>query len=64
LINGLKDKHLLSEELIEKIDYCRKMRNLIHIDMFSISELELINEITKVLIYTKEIIDEIKSKLK
>jgi hypothetical protein len=40
------------------------MRNLIHIDMFSISELELINEITKALIYTKEIIDDIKKKLK
>lgn len=64
LINGLKDKHLLNEKLIEKIDYCRQMRNLIHIDMFSISELELINEITKALIYTKEIIDDIKKKLK
>ncbi|MDR2640037.1 MAG: hypothetical protein LBC61_01530 [Candidatus Peribacteria bacterium] len=64
LVNGLKDKHLLNEKLIEKIDYCRQMRNLIHIDMFSISELELINEITKALIYTKEIINIIKKELK
>ncbi|MDR2411706.1 MAG: hypothetical protein LBD88_03965 [Candidatus Peribacteria bacterium] len=60
LINGLKDRKLLSKNIIEKIDYCRKMRNLIHVSVMLTSEYKLIDELTKAFIYAKEIIDYVK----
>jgi hypothetical protein len=54
----------LDKKLINKIDYCRKMRNLIHANVLLTSEYKLFDELDKVFTYTKEIIDEMKGKLK
>jgi hypothetical protein len=55
---------LLNEKIIDKIDYCRQMRNLVHVNVLLSSETKLINELDKIFTYTKEIVSEIKEKLK
>ncbi|MDD2870756.1 MAG: hypothetical protein PHS49_02100 [Candidatus Gracilibacteria bacterium] len=64
LINGLNDKKLIDKKIIKKIDYFRKMRNLIHINAFLVSnEYKLIEEIEKAFIDTKDILDYIEENL-
>ena len=58
LINWLKDKKLLDKWIIKKIDYFRKMRNLVHINAFlNNSEYNLLKELQKSFINTKDIFD-------
>lgn len=64
LINWLNDKKLIDKKIIKKIDYFRKMRNLIHINAFLVSnEYKLIEEIEKAFIDTKDILDYIEENL-
>ena len=64
LINWLKDKKLINKKIIEKIDFFRKMRNLVHINAFlNNDEYELITELKNAFIDTKEIFDYIEWKL-
>ena len=64
LINWLKDKKLIDKKIINKIDYFRKMRNLVHINAFlEFNEIELIEELKKSFIDTKEIFDYIECKI-
>ncbi len=64
LINWLKDKKLIDDNIIEKIDYFRKMRNLIHINAFLVSnEYKLVEELEKAFNDTKYILDYIENNL-
>jgi len=64
LINWLKDKKLFDEKIIQKINFFRKMRNLVHINAFLINnEYWLIKELEKAFLDTKEIFNYIESKL-
>ena len=64
LINWLKDKKLIDKSIINKIDYFRKMRNLVHINaLLTYSEDKLIEELEKAFIDTKVIIDYIEDKI-
>ena len=64
LINWLKDKKLIDKKIIEKIDFFRKMRNLVHINAFlNNDEYELITELKNAFIDTKEIFDYIEDRL-
>lgn len=64
LIKWLKDKKLIDKKIIEKIDYFRKMRNLVHINaLISMSESKLIEELEKAFIETKEILDYIEDNM-
>ncbi len=64
LINWLKDKKLIDKKIIEKINYFRKMRNLVHVNAFlDFDEIELIKELEKIFLDTKEIFDYIESNI-
>ena len=64
LINWLKDKKLIPKNIIKKIDYFRKMINLVHINaLISYNEIELITEIEKAFIDKKEIFDYIETNI-
>jgi len=54
----IQDKKLLPQTIIEKIDYFRKMRNLIHINALLSHSLEdTYRELDSAFLYTKEIFD-------
>lgn len=64
LINWARDKKIIDEKIIKKIDSFRKMRNMIHINAFlDSSEEKLIEKLEKAFIETKEIIDYIEEKI-
>lgn len=64
LIKWLKDKKLIDKKIIDKIDYFRKMRNLVHINAFmNMNETKLIQELEKSFIETKEILDYIENNM-
>lgn len=64
LINWLKDKKLIDKKIIEKIDYFRKMRNLVHVNAFlQNNEYELIKELQKAFVDTKEIFNYIEDNI-
>jgi len=64
LINWLKDKKIISQEIIDKIDFIRKKRNLIHINVLKTeSELDLILELEQIFIYMKDILDFVEIKI-
>ncbi|NUJ98110.1 hypothetical protein HGA92_04990 [Candidatus Gracilibacteria bacterium] len=64
LINGLKDKKIIDEKIVEKIDDFRKMRNLVHINAFlGYNEYKLIQELEKAFINTKIIVDYIENNI-
>lgn len=64
LIKWLKDKKLLDENIIEKIDSFRKMRNLVHINaLLHSEEYKLIEKLEKAFIDTKDILDYIEKNI-
>lgn len=64
LINWLKDKKIIDEKIVEKIDDFRKMRNLVHINAFlGYNEYKLIQELEKAFINTKIIVDYIENNI-
>lgn len=64
LINWLKDKKLIEKSIITKVDYFRKMRNLVHINaLLTYSEDKLIQELEKAFQDAKIIIDYIEEKI-
>jgi len=64
LINWIKDKKIIDTKIIDKINYFRKMRNMIHIKVFiDYNEYQLIETLEKAFIDTKEIFDYIKIQL-
>ncbi|MDQ7008801.1 MAG: hypothetical protein Q9M94_00740 [Candidatus Gracilibacteria bacterium] len=63
LINGAKDNKILSEEIVEKINNIRKLRNSIHINVYKTGELIKFDELKQIFIDTKDILDYIEEKL-
>ncbi len=64
LIKWIKDKKILDEKIIAKIDSFRKMRNLVHINAFlTSSEYKLIEKLEQAFIDTKNIINSIENNL-
>jgi len=57
LINWAKDNKLISKEIFEKINEVRKMRNSVHINVYKLWKLKRFDDLKKVLIDVKEIID-------
>ncbi|MDQ7008661.1 MAG: hypothetical protein Q9M94_00015 [Candidatus Gracilibacteria bacterium] len=57
LINGAKDKSIINEEIINKINTFRKRRNSIHINVYKIGDFIKLDELEKSFIETKEILD-------
>ena len=57
LINWAKDKKLVDEKIIERINSFRKMRNRIHINVYKSWKLIVLDELEKAFIETKEILD-------
>ncbi len=64
LINWAKDNKLINEEIFEKINEVRKMRNSVHINVYKLWKLKRFDDLKKVLIDVKEIIDYLDNNLK
>lgn len=64
LINWAKDKNIISEKILKKIDNFRKMRNLVHINAFlNYDEEKIIWKLEEAFIDTKEILDYIEDNI-
>ena len=63
LINWVKDKKIISEDIINKINNFMKRRNAIHINVYKIWDLIRLDELEKSFIETKEILDYIKDNI-
>jgi hypothetical protein len=63
LINWAKDKKIVSEEILQKINDLRKYRNSVHINVYKSGGIIVFDKLEKAFIDTKEIFDYIEEKL-
>jgi hypothetical protein len=63
LINWAKDKKIVSEEILQKINDLRKYRNSVHINVYKSGWIIVFDKLEKAFIDTKEIFDYIEEKL-